>query len=321
MISIIIPVYNTASYLKKCLDSCLGQTYKDIEIIAVNDGSTDDSGSILDNYSQADRRVKVIHVENGGAAKARMIGVHHSNYQWIAFVDSDDWLIHSKSIQTLIESADVDEYDILLSKIIYSNQLHSYTPTKPSAHTHTISYSRSEYLLKQLRREIDVGPCAKLYRKSLLTDDVFDVPRDIIRGEDAIMNIRIGVKTKKILHTEIPFYIYFRRENSICNTFKMDLDHEIRYETLLTSPLLASEKLSKKLHVAIVQHRLTMIWVMICHGCKLNIESAWLDESYKMGIRIIKKISLKQFIALYAIKNRTMAYLISKLYQLKMKYQ
>ena len=90
LVSIIVPIYNTAKYLPKCLDSILNQTYQNLEIILVDDGSTDDSGTIAKNYAKKDSRIKVIHQENAGQSSARNLGLKKSTGEYISFIDSDD---------------------------------------------------------------------------------------------------------------------------------------------------------------------------------------------------------------------------------------
>ena len=92
MISIIVPVYNVNKYLGKCLDSLLAQTERDIEILLIDDGSTDDSGRICDEYSNLDQRVRVFHTKNQGVSAARNRGLSESKGDYIGFVDSDDWV-------------------------------------------------------------------------------------------------------------------------------------------------------------------------------------------------------------------------------------
>ena len=92
MISIIVPVYNAAPYLPQCLDSLVNQTYRDIEIICVNDGSTDNSLDILKAYAERDSRILVIHQENQGLSDARNKGLKNARGEWVMFVDSDDWI-------------------------------------------------------------------------------------------------------------------------------------------------------------------------------------------------------------------------------------
>ena len=91
-ISVIVPVYNVESYLARCVDSILAQTYQNLEIILVNDGSRDASGSICDAYAQKDSRITVIHKENGGLSSARNAGIDAASGEYLTFVDSDDWI-------------------------------------------------------------------------------------------------------------------------------------------------------------------------------------------------------------------------------------
>ena len=91
-ISIIVPVYNVEKYLKRCIDSILNQSFTDFELILVDDGSTDNSGEIIDEYAIKDERIKVIHKENGGLSSARNVGIEYSKGNYIAFVDSDDYI-------------------------------------------------------------------------------------------------------------------------------------------------------------------------------------------------------------------------------------
>lgn len=105
MISVIIPVYNTEPYLRHCLDSVVNQTYGDLEVILIDDGSSDGSPAILDEYAEKDSRFQVWHLRNGGVSNARNFGLTKSHGEWISFVDSDDWL-KEDMFETLIDLAD-----------------------------------------------------------------------------------------------------------------------------------------------------------------------------------------------------------------------
>lgn len=105
MISVIVPVYNVEPYLRKCLDNVINQTYRDLEILIVDDGSTDDSGRICDEYAEQDERVRVFHTENRGLSCARNLGLDEAQGEWIGFVDSDDWI-------------ELDMYECLLSRAL-----------------------------------------------------------------------------------------------------------------------------------------------------------------------------------------------------------
>ena len=105
LVSVIIPVYNVERYLKKCIDSILNQTYKNLEIILVDDGSTDCSSKICDEYAKNDTRILVIHKANGGQSEARNIGISESKGEYIFFVDSDDYIEYN-AIETMLEIAE-----------------------------------------------------------------------------------------------------------------------------------------------------------------------------------------------------------------------
>ena len=111
MVSIIVPVYNVEKYIEECIDSLINQTYKDIEVILVDDGSTDASGEICDRYAQKDSRVKVYHNENDGPSKARNFGLDKATGEFVTFVDSDDW-IESEAIELLISVIE-DDIDVI----------------------------------------------------------------------------------------------------------------------------------------------------------------------------------------------------------------
>ena len=95
MVSCIIPVYNTEKYLPRCIESVLAQTFVDWEMLLIDDGSTDASGSICDEYAASDSRIRVFHKENGGVSSARNVGLDNMRGEWVTFVDSDDWLVFS----------------------------------------------------------------------------------------------------------------------------------------------------------------------------------------------------------------------------------
>ena len=112
-ISIIIPVYNVEKYLNKCLNSVIEQTYKNIEVILIDDGSTDNSGKICDEYAKNDIRIKIIHQQNGGVSTARNNGLEHATGKYITFVDSDDY-IEKEMIETMAKKIMKKNADIVI---------------------------------------------------------------------------------------------------------------------------------------------------------------------------------------------------------------
>ncbi len=120
-VSIIIPVYNVEKYLQRCLDSVVNQTLKDIEIICVNDGSTDNSAIILEEFSKKDERIKIVNQKNGGLSRARNTGLEHSNGDYIGFLDSDDW-IDLDYYEKLHDAAERNNCDIAFADFIRKNE-------------------------------------------------------------------------------------------------------------------------------------------------------------------------------------------------------
>lgn len=111
MLTIIVPIYNTENYLSECIDSILNQSYKNIELILINDGSTDNSGFICDEYSRRNKRIKIIHTENKGVSHARNIGLSIAKGEYITFVDSDDFVSHDiylENIKILQQDLSID---------------------------------------------------------------------------------------------------------------------------------------------------------------------------------------------------------------------
>ena len=118
LVSIVVPIYNVRNYLQQCLDSVLGQTYQNMEILLIDDGSTDGSNRICDEYEKQDSRVRVFHTENRGLASARNQGMKYANGAYYAFIDSDDW-IELHTIATLVKAAQEFDADVVIGKRCY----------------------------------------------------------------------------------------------------------------------------------------------------------------------------------------------------------
>lgn len=173
VISVIVPVYNVEKYLRKCLDSIVNQTYPHLEIILVNDGSTDSSGEICEEYAARDPRIKLLHKENGGQSSARNLGLDSVTGDYIAFFDSDDWLdidVYRRCIEKFHSPSCVDavffEYDMLYKD---GSREYSYTKLKEES---SVSTPPFYYLLNRYAWGTDVmaSPCNKVYRASTVKD-------------------------------------------------------------------------------------------------------------------------------------------------------
>lgn len=209
-ISIIVPVYNVEKYLKRCIDSILNQSFTDFELILVDDGSTDNSGKIIDEYAVKDERIKVIHKENGGQGSARNRGLDIAKGNYIGFVDSDDW-IHK------------DMYKILYENIIKYNTDISQIDHKP-----TSSYVNDENIVNEKVHIVDnilkeFGNCTsfellpyifvwnKLYKADIWSS--FRFPENKF-AEDLRVIYKIYDKSNKMIRIDRKLYYYFMSDNS-----------------------------------------------------------------------------------------------------------
>ncbi len=214
MISIIVPTYNVEPYIRRTLDSILAQTYKDIEIIAVNDGSNDGTGAVIDEYAARDPRVRPIHQANAGVTAARLAGVAAARGDYIGFVDGDDE-IEPDMYKILLENA--EKYDADISHCGYQMV---FADGRINYFYNTGSLAPQDGLtaLKELVAglRIEPGLCNKLFRKnlfhSLLHDGVMD--RSIKINEDLLMNYILFAQAKRSVFYDICPYHYIVRGDS-----------------------------------------------------------------------------------------------------------
>lgn len=210
MISVVVPVYNVEKYLKKCIDSVLKQSFKDFELILVDDGSTDNSGAICDEYAD-DENIKVVHKENGGLADARNVGIDNSTGDYITFLDSDDF-IKKDYLSILYNIAIKTKTDVVISKFI--NFYEGREPNENGDEDYKFSVVSKEecYRKMLLQEDIDVSATAKMYAKR-----VFDNIR-FVKGqlyEDINIVDQVIEKANGIAITDYAGYCYLQRKGSI----------------------------------------------------------------------------------------------------------
>ena len=183
LVSVIIPAYNIEDYIGRCLDSIISQTYKNLEIIVVDDGSRDHTGEILDNYAKKDRRIKVIHKENGGVSSARNKGIEAAEGDYIGFIDGDD-LIESEMYKTLVDLLEEENADIAHCgyQMVFPDRVDYYHNTGKK------KIQTTEEGLKDLLsgEMIEPGLVNKLYKKELIKNCRLDETVKI--NEDLLMN-------------------------------------------------------------------------------------------------------------------------------------
>lgn len=213
LVSVIVPVYNVENELRACLDSIVNQTYHELEIILINDGSKDDSGKICDDYAHKDYRIKVINKDNGGLSDSRNVGISISKGKYLAFVDSDD-VIHHSYIEMLLKN--IEEADLVICKHKhFSDDGDLELDDLDNFNVEEIS---SQYLLKNLntyKHPLGVVAWNKLYKRELWNGIRF--PYGKIH-EDEFVSHQIISRCQKILIVDSNLYFYRKRENSIMST-------------------------------------------------------------------------------------------------------
>lgn len=232
LISIIIPVYNVEDYIEECLESILKQTYKNIEILLIDDGSTDKSGKICDIYEKKDNRIKVIHQNNSGLSSSRNNGIKIARGNYLSFVDADD-VIHSKMLEILYHEITTNDCDIAICK--YQHFSDKYIETLKDYKVNIMN--QNEFIENlMIDKEISSHACNKLYRKKLFKNIKYPISK---KYEDIGTTYRLGLQSKKIVYLNIELYGYRIRDNSITKNFKKEnlLDYiemvNLRYNELL----------------------------------------------------------------------------------------
>lgn len=245
-ISVIVPVYNVEKYLKRCIDSIIGQTYKNLEIILIDDGSTDESGCICDAYKEKYHNIYVIHKENGGLSSARNQGLDLANGDYVVFVDSDDWL-PSDSINYLYSLVENDKSDFAMGQFCRCGDVVDInTDTK---RIFNYVYSSAEFLKKFFKigtQENVQYACAKIFKKELFATIRF--PLGVI-DEDVATMFNVILKSNTISYTSQIVYYYYLNQNSI-----------------------TMSNFSRK------KFDLLQVWDMVCDSSKRNNCDTWIKK-------------------------------------------
>ena len=221
IISTIIPIYNSIQYIDKCLTSVLNQTFQNIEVICVDDGSTDGTSEILDSYSERDNRIKVIHKKNEGLVKTRKVGIQEAKGRYINFVDSDDWLelhMYEKMYEWAIKY-DVDAVGCGYYVVKNDTCVKTRTLLDDGVYTNDIGEKKiyeNLYSIEKSRRILNYTYWSYLFKKDKIYNNVMFVDDNVEIGEDLIGVWRFLVNASRIFITNEPFYFYRVVNNSSC---------------------------------------------------------------------------------------------------------
>ena len=209
IISIIVPIYNVGKYLPKCIESILNQTFKNFELILVNDGSTDNSGVVCDDYAKKDTRIKIIHKSNGGVSSARNAGLYVAKGEYIGFVDPDDY-IDKNMYEKLYRLCIDNNSDIAICR--FNREINGKIQNKESTEE-IIELNNMEAMNELFKGNLyRFSLCNKLFSKKCFNDVLF--PEERIH-EDLSTTYKLFANSKKAVYINYCGYTYVRRENSI----------------------------------------------------------------------------------------------------------
>lgn len=212
-VSVIVPAYNCAPWLPRCLDSILAQTYRNLEILVVNDGSTDNTADILEKYAQADSRIRPLHKKNGGLPSARLHGIAAATGDWLTFVDGDDE-IEPQMYERLLKNAwdycaDISHCGLTM---VYSDGNRVYYTNSGIVRVQDTLLGLQDLLEEEL---VQPSVCNKLYRSTLFGDLDGKYTEEIWNNEDMLLNFYLFSRAKKSVFEDFCPYLYWLRDGSL----------------------------------------------------------------------------------------------------------
>ena len=225
-LSIIIPIYNVKSYLRQCVDSVLAQTYQDLEIILVDDGSTDGSGIIADEIcstpnsliASSSHRLKCVHKPNGGLSDARNAGLRVATGEYVAFLDSDDVYLLNDGLEQLMALAQIEQPDVLLFQAV-DVYPHHQTVRKAYDVEYMATHTGAGVFAQLVRTQsFNMSACFQLIRRKLLEQHQIYFEKGLL-SEDVDWSLRLWRHVSKVRAINLPLYGYQHREGSISTTY------------------------------------------------------------------------------------------------------
>ena len=225
-ISIIVPVYKAEEYLKRCVDSLLNQTYRQIEVVLIDDGSPDTCPALCDAYGEQDQRVKVLHKENGGLVSAWQAGVRASTGEYLCFVDSDDWVDENmlEEMVARLGAGEGDEKEIICCNFLIER------PGRITSHYHglppgvyegeRLEREVKDNLLGHENRQISMSRCMKLFSRSLIEDNMQYCSPAVTMGEDVNITLPALLDCRRVvIMEEALYYHYFCHGESMVHRY------------------------------------------------------------------------------------------------------
>lgn len=329
MFSIIVSIYKVEKYLKQCIDSILAQTYTDFELILVDDGSPDDCAKICDFYSANDKRVKVIHKQNGGLMTTRKVGLKMAEGKYICFIDGDDF-VSPDMLETYAKILEKNDVDIICSEAtVYSDKDTRALEQKiPCGVYNKDNMERNVYpymLSTQPFYSFYVIPsvCSKCFKKNIVEIIYDNIPDDISLGEDVAATYPALLKANSIYVTDYKGYMYRQNLSSMTHTYDKNLYFKIRKLVLYLKKVAETERVDFEKQIN--EYAMCLLIFAVNNEFVFNKNDKYFlkkknmllylnDNVFALSIKDLKLKRLKNKFILYCFKNRILwpLYLISK---------
>ena len=292
-ITVIVPVYNVEHYLDKCLDSLINQTYKNLEIIVINDGSTDNSGIICQEYAQKDNRIIYIEKENGGLSDARNVGLDKMTGSYVTFIDSDDW-VESDYVEVLYNKLIEYQADIAIGNYYSYNEdeaMYYFNINGESYYEKlydNISIFENLYDSKQMKSFSLISACGKLYKAKLFDDIRFDKGK---LGEDGYINQKLYLLVQKVIYINQGLYAYRQRSGSITKTWTEKWMHALVDAMSERITLLANMGYPLEKHLAVYRQ---MLEVSLANGQASGLSDTVTYKEFEMKRTLLNQLSIQK---------------------------
>ena len=292
-ITVIVPVYNVENYLEKCLDSLINQTYKNLEIIVINDGSTDNSGEICQEYAQKDNRIVYIEKENGGLSDARNVGLDKMTGSYVTFIDSDDW-IEQDYIETLYKKIVEYQADISVGNYYSYNEdeetyyFHIYGDSYYEKVYDNISIFENLYESQEMKSFALISAWGKLYKAKLFDYLRFDKGK---LGEDGYFNQKMYLSVNKVVYLNKGLYAYRQRSGSITNTWTEKWMHALVDAMSERITLLANMGYPLEKHLAVYRQ---MLEVSLANGQASGLSDTATYKEFEMKRTLLNHLSIQE---------------------------
>lgn len=291
-ITVIVPVYNVEHYLDKCLDSLINQTYKNLEIIVINDGSTDNSGIICQEYAQKDNRIIYIEKENGGQSEARNMGLNRMTGSYVTFVDSDDW-VELDYVEVLYNKLIEYQADIAVGNYYSYNEqegifyFHIFGNSYYEKVYDNVSIFENFYESEHMKNFALICVGGKLYKSDLFRELRFEVGK---LGEDGYLNQKIYLLAEKTIYLNAGLYAYRQREGSSSRSWTEKWMHALVDAMSERITLLASLGYPLDKHLAVYRQ---MLEVSLANGQASGLSATETYKEFEMKRTLLNKLSVQ----------------------------